>query len=133
MRGFLHTALLSPNRLHDYPSCPLRLHTQTHTHTHTHTTPLHTLSLRFDLLVLFNTHMHHPGASRRRYVRLSEEDERVVCCLLATAEFCRDTTEGLAGALAKDVRSQFADRVDFADEEAAFQGVARCGRRQGRG
>eukprot|EP00198_Chlamydomonas_reinhardtii_P007003 XP_001696339.1 subunit of GARP complex [Chlamydomonas reinhardtii] len=64
------------------------------------------------------------GGSTDWYVRLSEEDERVVCCLLATAEFCRDTTEGLAGALAKDVRSQFADRVDFADEEAAFQGVA---------
>ncbi|KXZ52139.1 vps53 [Gonium pectorale] len=58
------------------------------------------------------------------YIRLTEEDERVVCCLLATADFCRETVEGLAGALARDVRPQFADRVDFANEEAAFVGVA---------
>lgn len=58
-------------------------------------------------------------------MRLSDDDERVVCCLLATAEFCRDTVEGLAGALAKDVRPQFADRVDFAEEEGAFTNVAR--------
>nr|BCL66276.1 hypothetical protein [Volvox reticuliferus] len=64
------------------------------------------------------------GGSVDWYVRLSEEDERVVCCLLATAEFCRDTTEGLAGALAKDVKPQFADRVDFGEQENAFVGVA---------
>nr|ADI46829.1 VPS53Bf [Volvox carteri f. nagariensis] len=55
------------------------------------------------------------GGSTHWYVRLSEEDERVVCCLLATAEFCRDTTEGLGGALAKDVKPHFADRVDFGE------------------
>ncbi|GLI62858.1 hypothetical protein VaNZ11_005587 [Volvox africanus] len=64
------------------------------------------------------------GGSMDWYVRLSEEDERVVCCLLATAEFCRETTEGLAGALAKDVKTQFADRVDFGEQEGAFVGVA---------
>nr|BCL66141.1 hypothetical protein [Volvox africanus] len=64
------------------------------------------------------------GGSMDWYVRLSEEDERVVCCLLATAEFCKETTEGLAGALAKDVKPQFADRVDFGEQEGAFVGVA---------
>ncbi|KAG2492670.1 hypothetical protein HYH03_009085 [Edaphochlamys debaryana] len=64
------------------------------------------------------------GGSTDWYVRLSDEDERVVCCLLATAEFCRETVEGLAGALAKDVKPQFADRVDFQDEESAFVNVA---------
>ncbi|GFR43120.1 hypothetical protein Agub_g4124 [Astrephomene gubernaculifera] len=58
------------------------------------------------------------------YLRLSEEEERVVCCLLATAEFCRETVEGLAGALAKDVKPQLADRVTLADEESAFVGLA---------
>nr|ADI46827.1 VPS53Df [Volvox carteri f. nagariensis] len=64
------------------------------------------------------------GGSTHWYVRLSEEDERVVCCLLATAEFCRDETKGLAGALAKAVEPHFADRVDCGEVENAFVGLA---------
>lgn len=35
----------------------------------------------------------------------------MVCCILATAEYCRDTTEGLAAAIAKDIRPSLADKV----------------------
>lgn len=45
------------------------------------------------------------------HVRMSEEDEGVVCNILATAEWCRETTEALATAIQKDIKAEYSDKV----------------------
>ncbi|KAJ9504635.1 hypothetical protein QJQ45_030391, partial [Haematococcus lacustris] len=49
---------------------------------------------------------------------------QVVCHILHTAEFCRETLEGLATAVQKDIKPALADKVDLSEEEGSFQGVA---------
>ena len=44
-------------------------------------------------------------------LQVSEEEERVVCHILHSAEFCRETLEGLAAAIQKDIKPAYADKV----------------------
>eukprot|EP00798_Chlamydomonas_sp_ICE-L_P005789 gene5789-2585_t len=57
-------------------------------------------------------------------IKLPEQEERVVCYILHTAEFCRDTIEGLAAAIQKDIKPSLADQVDMSEEENAYTDVA---------
>lgn len=45
------------------------------------------------------------------YIKLSEGEMRVACHLVTTADFCRETSEGLAAAIAKDIRPDLLDQV----------------------
>eukprot|EP00878_Enallax_costatus_P033636 GHUV01037174.1.p1 GENE.GHUV01037174.1~~GHUV01037174.1.p1 ORF type:complete len:827 (+),score=323.16 GHUV01037174.1:597-3077(+) len=61
------------------------------------------------------------------HVRLPEEEEAVLTCILATAEYCRETTEGLGRQIAKELKPGLAvaaAAADLTDEESAFTGVA---------
>ncbi|GAX83739.1 hypothetical protein CEUSTIGMA_g11164.t1 [Chlamydomonas eustigma] len=58
------------------------------------------------------------------FIRLTEAEELVVCRILKSAEFCRDTIEGLSAAIHKDVKPALADQVDFSDLEGSFLHVA---------
>lgn len=64
------------------------------------------------------------GGSIEWHVRMSDDEQHVLCCVLATAEYCKDTVDALAGALKKDVKpASLAEHVDMGDEESAFFGV----------
>jgi hypothetical protein len=49
----------------------------------------------------------YPG----RYVRMGDDEERVLCCVLTTAEFCKETCDSLAGAIKKDLKPGLGDQA----------------------
>lgn len=52
------------------------------------------------------------GGTPEWHMRMSDDEQHVVCCVLATAEYCKDTVDALAGALKKDVKPPaLADQV----------------------
>lgn len=66
-----------------------------------------------------------PYAGTDWHVRLPEEEEGVLCSILATAEYCRETTEGLGRMIARELQPPvLADKLDLGEEESAFTGVA---------
>eukprot|EP00879_Flechtneria_rotunda_P008030 GHRR01008412.1.p1 GENE.GHRR01008412.1~~GHRR01008412.1.p1 ORF type:complete len:961 (+),score=374.37 GHRR01008412.1:225-3107(+) len=58
------------------------------------------------------------------YVRLPDEEEGVLTCILATAEYCRETTEALGRSIARELQPGLANSLDLGDEESAFASVA---------
>ncbi|GBG82677.1 hypothetical protein CBR_g35042 [Chara braunii] len=56
-------------------------------------------------------------------VRVSEKDEKVICYIINTAEYCHETTGKLAESIAKVIDPQFAERIDMQEEEEEFTGV----------
>jgi hypothetical protein len=59
-------------------------------------------------------------------VQASEEDERVACHILATAEFCAETVEALAAACRKDVKvPSLADQVARRERGGGERGKGR--------
>eukprot|EP00775_Hariotina_reticulata_P007996 gene7996-8194_t len=58
------------------------------------------------------------------HVRLPDEEETVLTSILATSEYCRETTEGLGRLIAKELKPGLAEHVDLSEEESAFTGVA---------
>ncbi|GFH29755.1 uncharacterized protein HaLaN_28471, partial [Haematococcus lacustris] len=65
-----------------------------------------------------------PYVGTEWHIRVDDEEAQVVCHILHTAEFCRETLEGLATAVQKDIKPALADKVDLSEEEGSFQGVA---------
>ena len=81
--------------------CLTHVYTHTYTHAHTHTLSLHRWCV-FDTCI--HTYIHtfsytHPLIAQ------------VVCRILHTSEFCRETLEALGGAIAKDVKPVCSDKV----------------------
>mmetsp|Transcript_28777 Transcript_28777/g.63416 ORF Transcript_28777/g.63416 Transcript_28777/m.63416 type:complete len:903 (+) Transcript_28777:134-2842(+) len=58
------------------------------------------------------------------YIRVPEDEEKVLCHILHTAEFCRETVEGLSAAIVKSINPALAEKVDMSDQESAFLNVA---------
>ncbi|MEW5303964.1 MAG: hypothetical protein WDW36_006607 [Sanguina aurantia] len=49
-------------------------------------------------------------------VRVDEDEEKVLCYILHTAEFCRETVEGLSAAVKKDIKPVLADGVGVVEQ-----------------
>eukprot|EP00798_Chlamydomonas_sp_ICE-L_P013814 gene13814-19730_t len=71
-----------------------------------------------------HTHGAPPYTGSEWHIKLPEEEERVTCHILHTAEFCRETGEALAAAIKKDIRPQYSHQVDFSEEESSFVNVS---------
>ncbi|MEW5319490.1 MAG: hypothetical protein WDW38_010638 [Sanguina aurantia] len=75
-----------------------------------------------------NAHGQTSGAaswsSSEWQVKVDEDEEKVLCYILHTAEFCRETVEGLSAAVKKDIKPVLADGIDYSEEESVFLTVA---------
>lgn len=58
------------------------------------------------------------------HIRVPDEEEKLCCYILHTAEYCRETVEGLAAAIQKDIKPAFTQKVEMTDEENSFINVA---------
>ncbi|GAQ83207.1 vacuolar protein sorting-associated protein 53 [Klebsormidium nitens] len=56
-------------------------------------------------------------------VKVTEKDERVVCYIINTGEYCSETAGQLAESVAKVVDAQFVEQVDVGDVQDEFSGV----------
>ncbi|KAI3995071.1 hypothetical protein MKX01_020843 [Papaver californicum] len=56
-------------------------------------------------------------------IKTSDRDERVVCYIVNTAEYCHKTSGELAENVAKIIDSQYADKVDMSDVQGEFSTV----------
>lgn len=65
-----------------------------------------------------------PFVGQDWYIRVPPDEELVVCHILQTAEFCKETVEGAAAAVRKEIKAELKDKVDMSDLEAAFLNVA---------
>jgi hypothetical protein len=58
-------------------------------------------------------------------VKLSDSDERMVCYIINTAEYCRETVNPLGESVAKALDKPFSDEIDMTAEEDEFSGYVR--------
>ncbi|KAI3859229.1 hypothetical protein MKX03_034633 [Papaver bracteatum] len=56
-------------------------------------------------------------------IKTSDRDERVICYIVNTAEYCHKTSGELAENVAKIIDSQYADKVDMSDVQGEFSTV----------
>ncbi|CAO2172453.1 unnamed protein product [Urochloa humidicola] len=56
-------------------------------------------------------------------IRTSDRDERMICYIVNTAEYCHQTSGELAENVAKMINSQFADKVDMSEVQDEFSAV----------
>ncbi|KAK1279641.1 hypothetical protein QJS04_geneDACA014959 [Acorus gramineus] len=56
-------------------------------------------------------------------IKTSDRDERVICYIVNTAEYCHNTSGELAENVSKIIDSQFADKVDMSEVEDEFSAV----------
>lgn len=56
-------------------------------------------------------------------IKTSDRDERVICYIVNTAEYCHRTSGELADNVSKMIDSQFADRVDMSEVQDEFSAV----------
>eukprot|EP00249_Psilotum_nudum_P021312 c28062_g1_i1 orf=249-2780(+) len=56
-------------------------------------------------------------------VKISEKDERLICYIVNTAEYCHETAGQLADNICKIIDVQFADKVDMSEEQDEFSVV----------
>lgn len=56
-------------------------------------------------------------------IKTSDRDERMICYIVNTAEYCHQTSGELAENVSKIIDSQFADRVDMSDVQDEFSSV----------
>ncbi|BBN20320.1 vacuolar protein sorting-associated protein 53 [Marchantia polymorpha subsp. ruderalis] len=56
-------------------------------------------------------------------VKVTDREERVICYIVNTAEYCHETAGGLAENLAKIIDTQFSESIDMSEEQDEFSGV----------
>ncbi|KAG2593659.1 hypothetical protein PVAP13_5NG012558 [Panicum virgatum] len=56
-------------------------------------------------------------------IRTSDRDERMICYIVNTAEYCHQTSGELAENVAKMINPQFADKVDMSEVQDEFSAV----------
>lgn len=56
-------------------------------------------------------------------IRTSDKDERVICYIVNTAEYCHETAGQLADNISKTIDTQFADKVDMSEVQDEFSVV----------
>lgn len=56
-------------------------------------------------------------------IKTSDKDERVICYIVNTAEYCHETAEQLAENISKIIDAQFAEKVDMSEEQDEFSAV----------
>ncbi|WVZ67748.1 hypothetical protein U9M48_016788 [Paspalum notatum var. saurae] len=56
-------------------------------------------------------------------IRISDRDERMICYIVNTAEYCHQTSGELAENVAKMINPQFADKVDMSEVQDEFSAV----------
>lgn len=56
-------------------------------------------------------------------IKTSDRDERVICYIVNTAEYCHETAGQLAENISKIIDAQFADMVDMSEEQDEFSAV----------
>ncbi|CAN6465515.1 unnamed protein product [Victoria cruziana] len=56
-------------------------------------------------------------------IKVSDRDERVVCYIVNTAEYCHKTSAELADSIGKIIDSQFAEAVDMSEVQDEFSAV----------
>ncbi|VAH66728.1 unnamed protein product [Triticum turgidum subsp. durum] len=56
-------------------------------------------------------------------IRTSDRDEKMICYIVNTAEYCHQTSGELAENVAKIISSQFSDKVDVSDVQDEFSAV----------
>ncbi|KAK9088536.1 hypothetical protein Scep_027618 [Stephania cephalantha] len=56
-------------------------------------------------------------------IRTSDKDERVICYIVNTAEYCHNTSGELAENVSKMIDSQFSDKVDMTEVQDEFSAV----------
>ncbi|VAH82550.1 unnamed protein product [Triticum turgidum subsp. durum] len=56
-------------------------------------------------------------------IRTSDRDEKMICYIVNTAEYCHQTSGELAENVAKIISSQFSDKVDMSDVQDEFSAV----------
>lgn len=56
-------------------------------------------------------------------IKTSEKDERVICYIVNTAEYCHKTSGELADNISKIIDPQFADRVDMSEVQDEYSAV----------
>ncbi|KDO54007.1 hypothetical protein CISIN_1g0191321mg, partial [Citrus sinensis] len=56
-------------------------------------------------------------------IRISERDERVICYIVNSAEYCHKTSGDLAESVSKIIDSQLADGVDMSEVQDEFSAV----------
>ncbi|KAL0298649.1 UNVERIFIED_CONTAM: Vacuolar protein sorting-associated protein 53 A [Sesamum radiatum] len=56
-------------------------------------------------------------------IKTSDKDERLICYIVNTAEYCHKTSGELAENVSKIVDSQFADRIDMSEVQDEFSAV----------
>ncbi|XP_020273908.1 vacuolar protein sorting-associated protein 53 A [Asparagus officinalis] len=56
-------------------------------------------------------------------IKTSDRDERMICYIVNTAEYCHQTSGELAENVSKIIDSQFADKVDMSDVQDEFSAV----------
>ncbi|KAJ7527685.1 hypothetical protein O6H91_16G066600 [Diphasiastrum complanatum] len=56
-------------------------------------------------------------------LKISDKDERVICYIVNTAEYCYETAAQLAENMSKLIDVQYSDRIDMSEEQDEFSGV----------
>ncbi|KAK8966481.1 hypothetical protein KSP40_PGU008820 [Platanthera guangdongensis] len=56
-------------------------------------------------------------------IKMSDRDERMICYIVNTAEYCHKTSGELAENVSKIIESQFADKVDMSEVQDEFSAV----------
>ncbi|GJP39555.1 hypothetical protein CLOM_g23913 [Closterium sp. NIES-68] len=64
-----------------------------------------------------------PTAGGEWQVKMAEKDERVVCYIINTAEYCHETAAQLAESVANRIDGDLVGSVDIGDEQEEFSGV----------
>ncbi|KAL3820049.1 hypothetical protein ACJIZ3_005954 [Penstemon smallii] len=56
-------------------------------------------------------------------IKTSDRDERIICYIVNTAEYCQKTSDELAENVSKIVEPQFADKIDMSEVQDEFSAV----------
>ncbi|XP_057294888.1 vacuolar protein sorting-associated protein 53 homolog [Hydractinia symbiolongicarpus] len=56
-------------------------------------------------------------------VKFNEEEKRLICCILTTAEYCQETTQQLQDKLQEKIEAKFTEKVDMSTEQDLFHSV----------
>ncbi|XP_047142430.1 vacuolar protein sorting-associated protein 53 homolog isoform X1 [Hydra vulgaris] len=59
-------------------------------------------------------------------VKFNEDEKRLICCALTTAEYCQETTVQLQEKLKEKVDKELVDNIDLNAEQDAFHNVISC-------
>jgi len=81
----------------------------------------------YDLFLIFKKHLTNYAnilASKvpNPDVKISEKEEKMLCLIINTAEYCALTTVGMTDAIKQSINIRFQDKIDLKDQQAEFEG-----------